>query len=72
MNANATTPAVAPQTTRYTFQLRGMTCAACSARLQRKLASLDGVTRANVNLATHMATVVAVSTVDEATVKSAV
>jgi Cu+-exporting ATPase len=31
--------------------VEGMTCAACSARLQKRLDALDGVLRANVNLA---------------------
>ena len=33
------------------FPVEGMSCAACSARLQKRLDALDGVLRANVNLA---------------------
>lgn len=33
------------------FPVEGMSCAACSARLQKRLGTLDGVLRANVNLA---------------------
>ena len=35
----------------------GMTCAACSSRVERTLNKLDGVLRAHVNLATEKATV---------------
>jgi P-type Cu+ transporter len=35
----------------------GMTCASCSARVERALGRLDGVQEANVNLATEQATV---------------
>ena len=31
--------------------VEGMSCAACSARLEKRLGALDGVLRANVNLA---------------------
>ncbi len=33
-----------------TFDIEGMTCAACSARVQKAAAGVDGVTEANVNL----------------------
>jgi copper ion binding protein len=36
----------------------GMTCASCSARVERTLGRLEGVAEANVNLATEQATVV--------------
>ena len=36
--------------------ITGMTCASCSARIERQLNKLDGV-RASVNLATHRASV---------------
>jgi P-type Cu+ transporter len=39
------------------FPVEGMTCAACSSRLQRALERVDGVTSADVNLATEQATV---------------
>ncbi|NDV23155.1 heavy metal translocating P-type ATPase [Desulfovibrio sp. JC022] len=34
-----------------TFEIKGMTCSACSSRLERVIGSLDGVKRATVNLA---------------------
>ena len=39
------------------FKVDGMTCASCSARLERALAKVDGVREASVNLATEKATV---------------
>jgi P-type Cu+ transporter len=39
------------------FDITGMTCAACSARIEKGLNKLDGVVRANVNLALEKATV---------------
>lgn len=48
-------PAVATQ--RTTIPVTGMTCAACSARIQRTLERAPGVASANVNLMTNSATV---------------
>lgn len=39
------------------FDISGMTCAACSARIEKGLNKLDGVVKANVNLALEKATV---------------
>ncbi|MBP2242468.1 Cu+-exporting ATPase [Cytobacillus eiseniae] len=39
------------------FQITGMTCAACSARIEKGLKKMDGVEEANVNLALEKATV---------------
>jgi P-type Cu+ transporter len=39
------------------FDITGMTCAACSARIEKGLNKLEGVTKANVNLALEKATV---------------
>ena len=39
------------------FGVRGMTCANCSARVERALKRTEGVLEANVNLATERATV---------------
>ncbi len=44
-------------TTRLTLPVEGMSCAGCSAAVQRRLDQLDGVVEASVNLATHRATV---------------
>ncbi len=57
-----------PATTeRATIPVTGMTCAACSARIQRTLERTPGVASANVNLMTNSATVEwnpALSTID--------
>jgi len=42
---------------KVTLKVTGMTCAACSARIEKKLNSLEGVQEANVNLATERAAV---------------
>jgi Cu+-exporting ATPase len=39
------------------FEITGMSCASCAARIERTLANTEGVLSANVNLATHKATV---------------
>ncbi len=46
-----------PVTEEVTFHIGGMTCANCSARIEKKLTKLDGVLNATVNLATEKATV---------------
>lgn len=43
----------------WMLSVQGMTCAACSSRLERVLKRLPGVTKASVNLATEQAEVVA-------------
>lgn len=43
--------------TAITLSIEGMSCAACSARLERVLQAVPGVTRASVNLASARATV---------------
>lgn len=40
-----------------TFAITGMTCANCSARVEKELKAIEGVLEANVNLATEKATV---------------
>jgi P-type Cu+ transporter len=54
-STHAPTPAGAPGLIRVGVD--GMTCASCSARVERVLGRLDGVQEANVNLATEQATV---------------
>jgi P-type Cu+ transporter len=44
--------------TRITLPVEGMTCAACATRIGKVLGKLDGVEQANVNYATHRASVV--------------
>ncbi|SDN31073.1 heavy metal translocating P-type ATPase [Alkalicoccus daliensis] len=39
------------------FQIEGMTCAACSSRIEKVLSKTDGVEEANVNLTTEQASV---------------
>ncbi|MFP7200961.1 heavy metal translocating P-type ATPase [Lysinibacillus halotolerans] len=39
------------------FEITGMTCAACATRIEKGLNKLDGVARANVNLALEKATI---------------
>lgn len=43
--------------TAHTLDITGMTCAACSARVEKTLARMPGVTKANVNLALERASV---------------
>jgi Cu+-exporting ATPase len=42
---------------KVTLKISGMTCAACSAKIEKKLNKLEGVARASVNLASEKATV---------------
>jgi Cu+-exporting ATPase len=42
---------------KQTIPVKGMSCAACAARVQKALAELDGVISANVNFATERATI---------------
>src|SRR5258707_3913446 len=51
--------------------VRGMTCAACAARVQKKLAAIDGVA-ASVNFATGKATITAPPSVSVARLLEAV
>ncbi|MGB0682830.1 MAG: heavy metal translocating P-type ATPase [Magnetovibrionaceae bacterium] len=44
-----------PATIRHSFAVSGMTCASCSARIERVLSKLEGVSSAEVNLATEEA-----------------
>lgn len=45
------------RTEKAEFDVRGMTCAACSGRIEKTLNKMDGIERATVNLATESATV---------------
>ncbi|HXW97893.1 MAG TPA: heavy metal-associated domain-containing protein, partial [Gemmatimonadales bacterium] len=55
MSPEAIATGAAPE--RVTLAVSGMTCAACSARVQRALGETPGVTDASVNLMTGQATV---------------
>ncbi len=59
MSSPATTPDQPTDTSMASLRVgvAGMTCASCSARVERTLGRLDGVTEANVNLATEQATI---------------
>lgn len=46
-----------PQTGKATLNITGMSCAACSARIEKKLSRIEGVQNAGVNLTTEKATV---------------
>lgn len=52
-----TAPQSASELAHITLPVEGMTCASCSARIERQLAKLDGVETAVVNLATETADV---------------
>lgn len=47
----------APEESRVELKITGMTCASCSARIEKKLGRLGGVSKASVNLATEKASV---------------
>ena len=42
---------------KITVDVVGMTCAACSARIEKSILKLEGVGKVNVNLSTNKATV---------------
>lgn len=54
------------------LKIAGMTCAACVARVQRALRSVEGVESANVNFATHQAQVLLPESIDVEMLLSAV
>lgn len=54
------------------LNIEGMTCAACVARVQKALASVEGVESANVNFATHQGQVTLPETTDLALLTKAV
>ena len=62
MSAAITGTASAPESREVELSIRGMTCAACAARVENKLSALDDVSAA-VNFATETATVTALASV---------
>lgn len=52
-----TKKAASPKENQTTVQITGMTCSACAARIEKGLSRMEGVSRANVNLALEQATV---------------
>src|SRR5580700_10825963 len=71
MSAAITGTASAPGSREVELSIRGMTCAACAARVQKKLSALDDVSAA-VNFATETATVSAPESVPVARLIEAV
>ncbi|NEM05591.1 heavy metal translocating P-type ATPase [Geodermatophilus normandii] len=57
MTTTAPPPAATEATAACTLEIGGMTCASCVGRVERALDRVDGVTAAEVNLATEVATV---------------
>lgn len=49
--------AAAPAEEQATLQITGMTCSACAARIEKGISRMEGVSRANVNLALEQASV---------------
>ena len=72
MSAAVTGQASSPGVREVELSIRGMTCAACSARVQKKLSALNDVTAASVNFATGTATVTAPASVPVARLVEAV
>ena len=56
----------------FRLPVAGMTCASCVSRLERALAKVPGVVRAQVNLATETASVDTVPGLDPATLRTAI
>lgn len=56
----------------FSFGIEGMTCASCVTRVERALRVLPGVTKADVNLASERATVVAGGGTDMGAIRQAV
>ena len=71
MSAAITGQASSPGLRQVELSVQGMTCAACAARVQKKLSALDDVT-ASVNFATGKATVTAPASVPTARLVEAV
>ena len=71
MSAAITGTASAPGSREVELSIRGMTCAACAARVEKKLSALDDVSAA-VNFATGTATVSAPESVPVARLIEAV
>ncbi|MBM7808253.1 copper chaperone CopZ [Geodermatophilus bullaregiensis] len=57
MTTTAPPPAATEATTACTLEIGGMTCASCVGRVEKALDRVDGVSAAEVNLATEVATV---------------
>jgi Cu+-exporting ATPase len=57
-NVHTMVDQISPNVTNHPIELsiKGMTCASCVSRVEKALKTVPGVTQANVNLATHRAT----------------
>ncbi|HEX7650806.1 MAG TPA: heavy metal translocating P-type ATPase [Noviherbaspirillum sp.] len=60
------------QAREFSFGIAGMTCASCVARVEKALCALPGVQKAEVNLATERASVLAAAPADLKTLQQAV
>src|SRR5690606_36670966 len=67
-----TAPAPGPSGITTSFDVGGMTCAACVRRVERALEKVDGVSNINVNLATEKATVEVGQGIDAARIRAVV
>ena len=56
----------------FEIEVKGMTCASCIRRVEQAIATVPGVSSANVNLATERASVTAVAGTDRAAIEAAV
>ncbi len=65
-------PAAVQATQELALKVQGMTCASCVARVEKALLKVPGVRQASVNLATEMATVQMLDTVDTAALQLAI
>ena len=57
VQANTKTPSNGAARENVTLNVTGMTCAACATRIEKNLAKVPGVEKANINLATEKASV---------------
>ncbi len=65
-------PANATHPTQWELPIEGMTCASCVGRVQKALAAVPGVSEANVNLATEVASITAADHVPFEVLRAAV
>jgi P-type Cu+ transporter len=64
--------AIRPGSHELNARIEGMSCASCVARIEKALLAIPGVSKANVNLGTENATIVADGTVDFGVVQHAI
>jgi P-type Cu+ transporter len=64
--------AIRPGSHEFNARIEGMSCASCVARIEKALLAIPGVAKANVNLGTENATIIADGTVDFGVVQHAI